>query len=75
MLLQFILNESSVGEEKMKTKEDNRMVKLEFQSCLFGRILNPKKSAHSLFGAEPFLLVHIRFTPSEGAQKLYKLIF
>ena len=27
-----------------------------------------KKSPHSLFGAWSFLLVHIRFTPSEGAK-------
>jgi hypothetical protein len=41
-------------------------VKLEFfffKTALSGRIL--KKLAHSLFGAWSFLLVHVRFTPSE----------
>jgi len=34
MLLKYFLNKSYVGEEKMKTKEGNKMVKLEFQSSL-----------------------------------------
>ena len=47
------------------------MVKLEFlfKFALFEQIL-----AHSLFGAWAFLLVHIRFTPSERTQKLCELI-
>jgi hypothetical protein len=52
----------------MKTKEDKRMVKLEFlffsKTALFGPIL--KQSSHSLFGAWSFLLVHIQITPSEA---------
>ena len=50
----------------MKTRENKRMVKLEFfsQTALFGHIL--RKTAHSLFGAWSFLLVHIQFTPSKG---------
>jgi len=52
----------------MKTMEDNIMVKFElfFKIALFGHMLK-KKSAHSLFGAWSFLLVHIWFTPSEGS--------
>ena len=56
-------------EEKMKTREAMRMTKLEifllFKTALFGYIYW-KKSAHSFLGAWLFLLVHIRFTPSEG---------
>ena len=49
----------------MKTRENKRMVKLELfsQTALFGHIL--RKTAHSLFGAWSFLLVHIQFTPSK----------
>ena len=36
------------------------------QKLPFLNILFIKKLAHSLFGAWLFLLVHIRFTPSEG---------
>ena len=54
----------------MKTGKDKRMVKLDFsflfKSAFLGRIL--EKSAHSLFGAWSFLLIHIWFTPSEGSQ-------
>ena len=50
----------------MKAKEDKRMVKLDFsQNCPFWTYIK-KKSAHSLFGGWPFLLIHIRFTPSEN---------
>jgi hypothetical protein len=49
----------------MKTRESKGMVRLEyFQNCLFWAYIE-KKSAHSLFGAWSFLLVHIQFTPSE----------
>jgi hypothetical protein len=52
----------------MKTREDKKMVKLDFffQNYLYGHI--SKKSTHSLFGAWSFLLVHIWFTPSEGCK-------
>ena len=56
-----------LGEEKTKIRKDQRMVKLDFfsfKTILFGHIL--KMSTRSLFGAWSFLLVHIRFTPSEG---------
>ena len=62
ILFYFILEE-----EKMKTKEDKRMVKLCFflvQKCLF--VTHTQKSTHSLFGAWAFLLVHIWFAPSNG---------
>jgi hypothetical protein len=57
------------GEAKMKTREDKRMVKLGFYSIFSfcGHIL--EKPTHSLCGAQSFLLVHIRFTPSEEAPK------
>ena len=52
----------------MKTREDKGIAKLELfsKSAPFGHILN--KSTQSLFGAWSFLLVHIRFTPSEGPE-------
>ena len=58
------------GEEKMKTRQNKRMVKLDylfiylFKTTYFEHIL--KKSTHSLLGAWSFLLVHIWFKPSEG---------
>ena len=58
------------GEEKMKTRQNKRMVKLDylfiylFKTTYFEHIL--KKSARSLLGAWSFLLVHIWFKPSEG---------
>ena len=56
-----------IWKEKMKTREDKRMVKLEFfKTTIFGHIL--KKWAHSLFGAWSFLLVHIQYTPSENSK-------
>jgi hypothetical protein len=52
------------GEEKMRTREDKRIVKLDFLSkILFLAYI-------SLFDAWSFLLVHIRFTPSEGPKGL-----
>jgi hypothetical protein len=47
-------------------REDTRMVKLDFffKTTLFGHVI--KNSTRSLFGAWSFLLVYIRFTPSEG---------
>ena len=55
-----------LGEEKMKTSEDKRMVKLEFffKTASFGHIL--KKSAQLFFDAWSLLWVHVRFTLSEG---------
>ena len=44
----------------MKRREDKRMVKLDF----FGHIF--KNFSTFTFGAWPFFLVHIWFTPSEG---------
>jgi hypothetical protein len=49
----------------MKTREDERMVKLEFLSKLPFLRNMLQKSTHSIFVAWSFLLVHIRFTPSE----------
>ena len=51
-------------EEKIKTREDKRMVKLDFfvfQNCLFGQILFKNWDIH-VFGVWSFLLVH----PSQG---------
>ena len=53
----------------MKTKKDKRMIKLEFFiyfsfSNFFLAYI--KKIITFTFGAWSFLLVHIRFTPSEG---------
>ena len=50
----------------MKTREDKRMIKLEyfFKISIFEHIL--KKLAHLFFGAWSFFLVHIQFTPNEG---------
>ena len=56
------------GEKKTKTKEDKRMVKLEFLSKLPFLDIYQKKSTRSFFGAWSFLLVHIHFTPSEGPE-------
>ena len=55
-------------EKKMNTREVKRWSNLIFffESVLFGHIL--KNSAHSLFGAWSYLLVHIWFTPSEGQE-------
>jgi hypothetical protein len=52
--------------------EDKIMVKRDFFSKLpiFGHILEGKNSTHSLFGPWSFLLIHIRFTPSEGPTAL-----
>ena len=49
----------------MKTKEDKRIVKLDFFSKLPFLGIYQKRSPHSFFGAWSFLLVHIWFTPSE----------
>jgi hypothetical protein len=43
------------------------------QNCPFWAYIK-KKSAHSLFGARSFFLVHIRFTPSKGP-KAFKTNF
>ena len=52
------------GEEKMKTREDKRMVEFEFfQNFPFWTY--SKKINAFTFGAWSFLVVHIRFTPSE----------
>ena len=53
-----------------KTREVKRMVKLEFFSKLPFLDIYYKKSTHSLFDAWSFLLVHMRFTPSEGPKPL-----
>ena len=61
----------------MKTRENKRMVKLEFfffsKLAFFGHIL--KKSTLSLFGAWSFLLDHVQFTPSEGAKGFVNSFF
>ena len=59
----------------MTTREDKRMIKLEFFSkvSLFGHTL--KDSAHPFFGAWSFLLVHIRFTPSGGPKGFVNCTF
>ena len=65
----LLFNEYIFGEEKMRTREDKRMVKHEsFKTSRSGHILKDKL-AHSLFGAWSFPLVHIRFTSNEGPQK------
>jgi hypothetical protein len=49
------------GEEKIKTREDKRMVKLDFfvfQNCLFGHIFFKNWHIHFL-GVWSFLLVHL----------------
>ena len=54
------------GEKEIKTRGDQRMAKLlNFFSRLSFLDICWNKRAQSLFGAWPFLLVHIRFTPSE----------
>ena len=56
-----------------------KTVKLDFllfyllQNCPFDHVL--KKQAHSFFGAWSFLLVHIRFTPSEGIKGFVSCFF
>ena len=53
-------NENIFREEKMKTRKDKRMVKLDFfysQIALFEHLL--KKQAHIIFGVWLFLLIHI----------------
>ena len=64
-----------LGEEKMKTRYNERMVKLEFvsQNYPFWAYIK-KNSTRSLFGAWSVLLVHVRFTPSEGPKGFCKLI-
>ena len=54
------------GEEKMKTREDKRVVKLDFnfQDFPYWTYIF-KKISTLLFGAWSFLLVHIQLTPSE----------
>ena len=47
-----------------KTKEWSNLIF--FEIVIFGHIL--KTSAHFLFGAWSFLLVHIWFAPSEGSK-------
>ena len=42
------------------------------KTALFEHIL--KKSTHPLFGAWSLLLVHVRFTPSQGHKKHFKEI-
>ena len=66
-MLEYFMNEIVFKEEKMKTRENKRIVKLDlilFQNCPYGHIIKnvyKKSSTHSLFGAWSFLLVHIRF--------------
>jgi hypothetical protein len=52
----------------MKTREDKRMIRLDFlfffQKCPFEHIF--RKINTFTFGTWSFLLIHIRFTPSEG---------
>ena len=61
-------NEMVLGEEKMKTKEDKRVVKLySFQNQHFRHIF--KNSTWS------FLLVHIRFALSEGPKGFVNCFF
>ena len=50
------VNEIHIGKEKMKTREDMRMVKLYFISQNFLLWAYIKKIAHLLFGAWSFLL-------------------
>ena len=53
-------------EEKMKTRENKRIVKLYlffFQNCPFWTCI--EKISTFTFGAWPFLFIHIRFTPSK----------
>ena len=65
-----------LGEEKMKTNEDKKMVKLAFfssKTAVF-RLILKKKSTQSLFDAWSFLLVHIRFSPSEEPKNFVNCI-
>ena len=64
-------------EEKTKTRQDERMVKLKkkIQKCRFWTYIQ-KQATHSLFGAWSFLLlIHIRFTPSEGPKDFVNVFF
>ena len=56
------------GEEKMKTKVDKKMVKLDFWAYT-------KKISTFTFGAWSFLLVHIWFTPNEGPKAFVDYFF
>ena len=62
------------GEEKMKTREDKRMVKIVFLATLFGHILK-NISARTPFGAWSFLLIDIQFTYSEGPKGFVNWFF
>lgn len=55
-------------ESKIKARENKRTVELDFsrQDCPFWTSINQ----HIHFGASSFLLVQIRFTPSEGPKAL-----
>ena len=64
-----------LGEEKMKTREDKRMVKLDFISIFLKTSFFEHMLAHSLFGAWSFLLIHIRFKPSEGPKGFVILFY
>jgi hypothetical protein len=63
-------------EEKMKTREDKRMVKHDlflffFKIAFLGHLLKNKLHIHFLVHGH-YLLVHILFTPSEGPQGFVK---
>ena len=62
-------------EDEAKRRQRNGQTWFFFllKTALFGHIL--KESAHSLFGAWSFLLVHIRFTPSERPEDFVKRFF
>ena len=73
-LLSNIFHAMFFGEEKMTTREWSKFIYLFISNLpIWGHIL--EKSTHSFFGAWSFLLVHIRFMPSEGAQRLCNLLF
>ena len=55
-------------EDEDKRRQKNYLTWIFFKTALFRLTL--KTSAHSLFGAWSFLLVHIRITPSEGPKTL-----
>jgi hypothetical protein len=63
--------EGREDKETMKTREWSNLNF--FPKLPFSRICRKKNSTHSILGARSFLLlVHIRFTPSEGPEDSVK---
>ena len=64
------------GDEEMKTRKNKRMVNFEFffKTFPFWTFIFVKDQ-HTFFGAWLFLLVHIRFPPSEGSKGFVNFIY